>query len=192
MQALITGIRTTAVLWILTAVIYPAFMLLVGQVIFPYQANGSLIENPEGQVIGSALIGQTFNSPNYFLSRPSSISYSEGEDAAPTGTSGTSNFAPSNPDLMSRVQETQSQLQSQQVEPTADLVYVSGSGLDPHISPEAARAQVERIAEVRSLVPEQVNKLIQQNTDNRFLGVFGEPGVNVLKLNVALDELNNE
>lgn len=192
MQALITGIRTTVVLWILTAILYPGIMLLAGQVIFPYQANGSLIKNSEGQVVGSALIGQTFNSPNYFLSRPSSISYSEGEEAAPTGISGTSNYAPSNPDLISRVQQTQTQLQEQQVQPTADLVYVSGSGLDPHISIEAAQAQVERVAEVRSLPPNQINQLIKQNTDHRFLGIFGEPGVNVLQLNLALDGLERE
>ena len=192
MQALIIGIRTTVVLWLLTAIIYPGIMLLVGQVIFPYQANGSLIKNPEGQVLGSALIGQTFSDPSYFLSRPSSISYSEGQEAAPTGTSGTSNYAPSNPDLISRVQETQAQLQTQQIQPTADLVYVSGSGLDPHISIEAAQTQVARVAAARSLVPDQLNQLIKQNTDHRFLSIFGEPGVNVLKLNVALDELASQ
>lgn len=189
MNALITGIRTTLVLWGLTALIYPAILLLVGQIVFPYQANGSLLQNSAGRVVGSALIGQTFSSSRYFVSRPSSIQYSEGLEAAPTGISGTSNYAPSNPDLVSRVRETQTQLLAQQVTPTADLVYVSGSGLDPHISTAAARSQVERIAAVRSLLPEQINRLIEENTDHRFLGIFGEPGVNVLRLNLALDIL---
>ena len=190
MRELVTGIRATVVLWVLTAVIYPFFMLGVGQLIFPYQANGSLIENEQG-VIGSALIGQPFTSPEYFLTRPSTTNYSTGEDAAPTGVSGASNLAPSNPDLISRVEETLAQLQQQGVEPTADLVYTSGSSLDPHISIEAARAQIERVAQARSLDPNQVEILMTKNSDRRFLGLFGEPGVNVLQLNLALDTLTN-
>jgi potassium-transporting ATPase KdpC subunit len=188
MQKLMVAIRTTLVLWVLTALIYPGLMLLVGQGIFPDQANGSLIEN-QGKIVGSALIGQTFSNPRYFLSRPSSIDYSEGKEAAPTGLSGTSNFAPSNPELIQRVQTSQAQLRSQGIaQPTADLVYVSGSGLDPHITVEAAQAQVNRVAAARSLPANQVKQLIAQNTDPRFLSLFGEPGVNVLKLNLALDQ----
>jgi len=185
----ITGIRATLVLWILTALIYPFLMIFIGQVFFPYQANGSLITNNQGQVIGSALIGQSFSSERYFWSRPSSINYSEGEDAAPTGVSGASNLAPSNPELIIRIQETIAQLQEAGIEPTADLVYASGSGLDPHISIEAARRQIERVAQARSLETNQVETLIRQYTDGRFLGIFGEPGVNVLRLNLALDAL---
>jgi potassium-transporting ATPase KdpC subunit len=189
MRTLVMAMRTTLVLWVLTALIYPGLMLFVGQVIFPYQANGSLIEN-QGKIVGSALIGQTFSNPRYFLSRPSSIGYSEGKEAAPTGLSGTSNFAPSNPDLIKRVQTSQAQLRSQGIaQPTADLVYVSGSGLDPHITVEAAQAQVNRVAGARSLSANQIHQLIAQNTDPRFLRLFGEPGVNVLKLNLALDQL---
>ncbi|MEQ9373192.1 MAG: K(+)-transporting ATPase subunit C [Coleofasciculus chthonoplastes F3-SA18-01] len=185
----ITGIRATLVLWILTALIYPFLMIFIGQVFFPYQANGSLITNNQGQVIGSALIGQSFSSERYFWSRPSSINYSEGEDAAPTGVSGASNLAPSNPELIIRIQETIAQLQEAGIEPTADLVYASGSGLDPHISIEAARRQIERVAQARSLETNQVETLIRQYTDGRFFGIFGEPGVNVLRLNLALDAL---
>ncbi|MEQ8386521.1 MAG: K(+)-transporting ATPase subunit C [Coleofasciculus sp. A1-SPW-01] len=185
----ITGIRATLVLWILTALIYPFLMIFIGQVFFPYQANGSLITNNQGQVIGSALIGQSFSSERYFWSRPSSVNYSEGEDAAPTGVSGASNLAPSNPELILRIQETIDQLQDAGIEPTADLVYASGSGLDPHISIEAARRQIERIAIARSLETNQVETLIRHYIDGRFLGIFGEPGVNVLRLNLALDAL---
>ncbi|MEQ8754103.1 MAG: K(+)-transporting ATPase subunit C [Coleofasciculus sp. G1-WW12-02] len=185
----ITGIRATLVLWILTALIYPFLMIFIGQVFFPYQANGSLITNNQGQVIGSALIGQSFSSEQYFWSRPSTVNYSEGEDAAPTGISGASNLAPSNPELIIRVQETIDQLQEAGIESTADLVYASGSGLDPHISIEAARRQIERVSQARSLETNQVETLIRQYTDSRFLGIFGEPGVNVLRLNLALDAL---
>ncbi|MFP4103968.1 K(+)-transporting ATPase subunit C [Coleofasciculus sp.] len=185
----ITGIRATVVFWILTALIYPFLMIFIGQVFFPYQANGSLITNNQGEVIGSALIGQSFSSAQYFWSRPSTVNYSEGEDAAPTGVSGASNLAPSNPELILRIQETIDQLQEAGIEPTADLVYASGSGLDPHISIEAARRQIERVAQARSLETNQVETLIRQYTDGRFLGIFGEPGVNVLRLNFALDAL---
>ena len=185
----ITGIRATVILWILTALIYPFLMIFIGQVFFPYQANGSLITNNQGEVIGSALIGQSFSSEQYFWSRPSTVNYSEGEEAAPTGISGASNLAPSNPELILRIQETIDQLQDAGIEPTADLVYASGSGLDPHISIEAARRQIERVAQARSLETNQVETLIRHYTDGRFLGIFGEPGVNVLRLNLALDAL---
>jgi potassium-transporting ATPase KdpC subunit len=184
----ITGIRATLVLWILTALIYPFVIILIGGVAFPYQANGSLIKNNKGEIIGSALIGQSFKSDKYFSSRPSTINYSEGEKAAPTGISGASNLAPSNPDLLDRIQKEITAIKESGIErPTGDLVYTSGSGLDPHISLEAARAQIARVAKARSLNPNQVEILITQNTESRFLGIFGEPGVNVLKLNLALD-----
>ena len=232
------SIRMTAVLWVLTAVIYPAVMLLVG-LVFPYQAQGSLIKNVQGQVVGSALIGQSFTSDKYFWSRPSSIEYSsltpdeqkqmkadleldkkqnktkEEQDKLTAaqnnqsnityGTSGASNLAPSSTkelfqkddsvklddqhDLLKRIKGDIDKLQKAGVKPTADLVYTSGSGLDPHISVEAANAQVDKVARVRSLPPDQVKSLIAKNTDGRFLGIFGEPGVNVLKLNLALDAL---
>ena len=186
----ITAIRATLVLWLLTALIYPFFLIAIGQVAFPYQANGSLITNQQGQVVGSALIGQPFSSDRYFISRPSTTNYSTGEDAAPTGVSGASNLAPYNPDLLSRVEATTAELQQAGIEPTGDLVYASGSSLDPHISPEAARAQIQKVAQARGLDTNQVEILMTKNTEGRFLGIFGEPGVNVLKLNLALDNLN--
>ncbi|MEB3216689.1 MAG: K(+)-transporting ATPase subunit C [Nostocales cyanobacterium 94392] len=184
------AVRNTFSLWLLTALIYPFLIILLGQVAFPYQANGSLITNNQGQVIGSALIGQIFNSDRYFWSRPSTTNYSEGKDAAPTGISGASNLAPSNSELIIRIQKEVQRLQQAGIKPTADLVYTSGSSLDPHITPEAAQAQLERVAKTRNIAVEKIQPLIYQNTDGRFIGIFGEPGVNVLKLNLALDKLD--
>lgn len=186
----ITGIRTTFILWLLTALIYPFLLIVIGQFIFPNQANGSLITNAQGDIIGSALIGQNFTSDRYFSSRPSTTNYSTGDDAKPTGVSSASNLAPSNPELKTRVQETITQLKQQGIKPTADLVYTSGSSLDPHITPEAARGQIQRVAQARGLDTNQVELLMTKNTEGRFLSIFGEPGVNVLKLNLALDNLN--
>jgi len=201
------AIRTTLVLWVLVAVIYPFAMLAISQLAFPYQANGSLLKNAQGQVVGSALIGQPFTSDRYFNSRPSSTSYSTADpkqDRAgvlKTGISGASNLAPSNPALLDRIKGKNDsdptkaiagdlpRLQQAAITPTADLVYTSGSSLDPHITPEAARAQIQRVAGVRKLQPNRLEILINQNTDDRSFGIFGEPGVNVLKLNLALDAL---
>ncbi|WP_027254534.1 K(+)-transporting ATPase subunit C [Planktothrix agardhii] len=188
---LLTAIRTTLVLWVLTAILYPVLILIIGQGIFPFQANGSLIKNPQGEIIGSALIGQNFTSNRYFISRPSSVDYSPVKDGLATGISGGSNLAPSNPDLLKKVTEQINQLQSNKITPTVDLVYSSGSGLDPHISIQAAKAQIQRVANARSLNPNQVEILINKNTENKFLGIFGELGVNVLKLNLDLDNLSN-
>ena len=189
------AIRMTLILWVLTAIIYPLVMLLVGQAFFPYQANGSLSQNSQGTVIGSALIGQPFTSERYFNSRPSTSNYSTADPkddkngVLKTGVSGASNLAPSNPDLLKRIQEDAAKLKQAGIQPTADLVYTSGSSLDPHISIAAANAQVERVARARSLQAKDVEILIPKNTDGRFLGIFGEPGVNVLKLNLAIDAL---
>ncbi|MFK0733214.1 MAG: K(+)-transporting ATPase subunit C [Gloeotrichia echinulata GP01] len=188
------AIRSTLILWILTAFIYPFFMLLCGQILFPFQSNASLITNSQKTVIGSALIGQPFTSQKYFWSRPSTTSYSTADpkkDEAgilKTGISGASNLAPSNPALLQRIQGEFTRLQNAGVKPTPDLLYTSGSSLDPHITPEAAKAQIARIAKTRGVKPNQLETLIAQNTDGRFLGIFGEPGVNVLKLNLALDQ----
>ena len=209
------AIRTTLVLWLLVAVIYPFAMLAISQLAFPYQANGSLLKNAQGQVVGSALIGQPFTSDRYFNSRPSSTSYSTADpkkdDAGvlKTGVSGASNLAPSNPALLDRIKGKSDpdpskaslfqsgdakagdlpRLQQAGIKPTADLIYTSGSSLDPHITLEAARAQIQRVAGVRQLQPNRLEILISQNTDDRSFGIFGEPGVNVLKLNLALDAI---
>ncbi|MDZ7958583.1 MAG: K(+)-transporting ATPase subunit C [Aulosira sp. DedQUE10] len=203
------AVRSTVVLWVIGAIIYPFAMIAFGQIVFPYQANGSLIKDSQGQVVGSALIGQPFTSDRYFNSRPSTTSYSTADlkkDEAgvlKTGVSGASNIAPSNsallerikgkddPDPSKRVEGDLNRLKKANVQPTADLVYTSGSSLDPHITPEAARAQVARVAKARGIAPQQLETLINQNTDGRFVGIFGEPGVNVLKLNLALDALKS-
>ncbi|MBE9183352.1 K(+)-transporting ATPase subunit C [Microcoleus sp. LEGE 07076] len=206
MREIIRAIRVTLVLWGITAIVYPLILLAIGQIAFNSQANGSLITK-QGVVVGSSLIGQNFTSEKYFLSRPSTTNYSTFPDYAPTkadnlsqktGVSGATNLAPSNSDLLKRgnekdgfqgVQVEFERIERAGIQPTADLVYTSGSSLDPHISIKSARAQVQRIAKVRSLNPNQVEMLISQNTDGRFLGIFGEPGVNVLKLNLALGGL---
>ncbi len=208
MREIIKAIRVTLVLWGITAIIYPLILLVIGQVAFNSQANGSLITK-QGVVVGSALIGQSFTSEKYFWSRPSTTNYSSfaTKDYDPTkadnlsqrtGVSGASNLAPSNSDLLKRgnekdgfqgVQVEIDRLNKAGIKPTADLVSTSGSSLDPHISVEAAQSQTQRIATVRSLNRNQVEMLVAKNTDGRFLGIFGEPGVNVLKLNLALDGL---
>ncbi|MBD2488511.1 K(+)-transporting ATPase subunit C [Aulosira sp. FACHB-615] len=203
------AIRSTLVLWVIGAIIYPLAMIGIGQIILPFQVNGSLIKNSQGQVIGSSLIGQPFTSEKYFNSRPSTTSYSTADpkkdDAGvlKTGVSGASNLAPSNsalierikgkddPDPSKRVEGDLNRLKKAGIQPTADLVYTSASSLDPHITPEAAKAQVNRVAKARGLQPQQLETLIAQNTDGRFLGIFGEPGVNVLQLNLALDALKS-
>ena len=201
------AIRATLVLWVLVAVIYPFAMLAVSQIAFPYQANGSLLKNAQGQVVGSALIGQPFTSDRYFNSRPSTTAYSTAvpnkDDAGvlKTGVSGASNLAPTNPALLDRINGKTDpdpkkaiagdlpRLQQAGIKPTADLLYTSGSSLDPHITPAAATAQIQRVATARKLQPNRLEILINQNTDDRSFGIFGEPGVNVLKLNIALDAL---
>ena len=183
------SIRLTLVLWVLTAVIYPFLMVGLGQVLFPFQANGSLVQNLQGLPVGSALIGQVFTSERYFQSRPSTVDYSQGEKAGKTGISGASNLAPSNPELLKRIQAQATQLQQSGIQPIADLVYTSGSGLDPHITLEAAQTQLDRVAKARNLSSDEIVPLINKHTQGRFLGIFGEPGVNVLNLNRELDVL---
>ncbi len=201
------AVRSTLVLWIITAIIYPFVMIGFGQIVFPAQVNGSLIKNNQGEIVGSAHVGQPFTSDRYFNSRPSTTNYStanpKNDEALvlKTGISGASNLAPSNPALIERIIGKDdpdsskrvigdfNRLKNEGVQPTADLVYTSGSSLDPHITPEAAKAQIARIAKTRGVQPQQLETLINQNTDGRFLGIFGEPGVNILKLNLALDTL---
>jgi K+-transporting ATPase ATPase C chain len=156
----------------------------VSQVVFPHQANGSLIEK-DGKVVGSELIAQNFDQPQYFWSRPSAASYN-------AGASSGSNLGPTNPALLhavkARVETLKSADPSNNRPVPVDLITASGSGLDPHISPAAAEYQVERIAKSRGLSPEQVRNLVAKHTEGRQLGLLGEPCVNVLTLNLALDE----
>jgi len=173
---------------VLTGIIYPLAITGIAQVIFPRQANGSLITQ-NGQVVGSSLIGQQFDDPKYFWSRLSDT----GDHAYNASASSGSNLAATNPDLLKAVQARLQALHD--ADPTntqpvpVDLVTASGSGLDPDISIAAAQYQAPRVARVRGISLDQVMALISQHTQGRQLGFLGEPRVNVLELNLALDEL---
>jgi potassium-transporting ATPase KdpC subunit len=181
------AIRVSLVLWVLVAIIYPFIILGAGAAIFPFQANGSIMQNIQGEPIGSTLIGQQFRSERYFHGRPSAIRYSQGKKAAPTGISGASNLAPSNPDLLKRIIEEANELKDNNIKPVPDLIYTSGSGLDPHISLEAVQEQIDRVARARNIPANEISPLIAKFIDGKFLGIFGERGVNILRLNYALD-----
>ena len=223
------SIKITLVLLVLCVVIYPLLVLGLGQLAFNKQANGSLIKNSQGQVVGSELIGQQFTKPEYFHGRPSAVGYN-------AAGSGASNLGPTNPQLIegngsvvsvaagatppsgatpiagtpgsyyvpgsyAGIKNYADQFRQDNglgpdVKLPADIVSASGSGLDPAISLDAARLQVNRVVQARkalggkaaALTPDQINSLVDKNTDGRDLGVLGEPRVNVLKLNLALDD----
>jgi potassium-transporting ATPase KdpC subunit len=174
------------VLTVMTGVIYPVIVTVIAQVVFPHQAHGSLIVK-DGKVVGSALIGQPFDDPKYFWGRPSATSPFPYNAASSSG----SNLSPTNPALVKSVQERVDALRAADPGNTApvpvDLVTASGSGLDPHISPAAALYQVSRVAKARKLDPAVVRDLVERHTEGRQLGFLGEPRVNVLALNLALD-----
>ncbi|BAZ11317.1 potassium-transporting ATPase subunit C [Calothrix sp. NIES-4071] len=188
LQNILRAIRLSLILWLITGVIYPFLIFGVGQLpMLREKANGSIVYNLENQPYGSTLIGQVFTSERYFYTRPSTVRYSQGKQGRPTGVSGASNLAPSNPDLLKRVVDTANQLRDDNIQPLGDFIYTSGSGLDPHISLRSARAQLERVASSRGISQQEMIRLINRSTDNRFLGIFGEPAVNVLRLNYTLD-----
>jgi len=183
----ITALVATTVLTVLTGIVYPLAVWGIAQTIFPAQAGGSLIV-AGNKVVGSSLIGQNFSSPRYFQSRPSAAG-DKGYDAA---NSSGSNLGPTNKALIDAVKlrlksfiESNPAANPRQV--PVDLVTASGSGLDPEISPAAAGLQVARVAHARGISEDQVRQLIAENTRPRSAGIFGEPGVNVLLLNLALD-----
>ena len=185
-----TLIRPAITLFILlslvTGLLYPLLVTGISQAVFPAQAAGSLIER-DGKLIGSRLIGQNFTDPKYFWSRPSATRPYPNNAAASSG----SNLGPLNPALKAAVESRVKVLREVDPGNTApvpvDLVTASASGLDPHISPAAADYQAGRVARVRGLAPEAVRALVAQHTEDRQWGVFGEPRVNVLELNLALD-----
>jgi K+-transporting ATPase ATPase C chain len=173
---------------VLTGLIYPVVVTGLAQVLFPRQANGSIIDK-NGKPMGSALIGQQFDDPQYFWGRPSATTLYPYNGSSSSG----SNRGPNNPDLIKAVRSRIDALRSADPGNTAkvpvDLVTASGSGLDPHISPAAAEYQVSRVAKARMLDEARVREAVEQNTEERLIGVIGEPIVNVLKLNLALDGL---
>lgn len=175
-------------LTLITGVIYPAVVTVIAQAVFPSQANGGLIEK-EGKLVGSTLIGQPFADPKYFWSRPSATAPAPYNGAS----SGGSNLGPTNPALAEAVSARVKALQTADPENKAavpvDLVTASGSGLDPHISPAAAEYQLERVSRARNLAASRVRELVKKHTEGRTFGLLGEPRVNVLQLNLALDEM---
>jgi K+-transporting ATPase ATPase C chain len=184
-------------LTLITGLAYPLAMTGLGQVLFPRQANGSLIEK-DGKVVGSALIGQLFREDKYFHGRPSATTKPDPNDASKTvpepynaANSGGSNLGPTNKALIERVKEDVDKLKAQNpdVRVPMDLVTTTASGLDPHISPEAAFFQVPRVAKARNMPEDRLRQLVSQHVEGRLLGILGEPRVNVLALNLALDRV---
>jgi K+-transporting ATPase ATPase C chain len=180
------AIISLALLAIIAGVAYPLIVTAIAQVAFPRQANGSLVVK-DGKPVGSALIGQPFDDPKYFWGRPSATTPFQSN----AGSSAGSNLSPTNPDLVKAVQARVDALRAADPGNTApvpvDLVTASGSGLDPHITPAAALYQVPRVARARRIDPQAVRRLVEAHTEGRLLGLLGEPRVNVLDLNLALD-----
>jgi potassium-transporting ATPase KdpC subunit len=190
LKSIRTAIISIVLFTVLTGVLYPLVVTGIAQVLFPGKANGSLIKK-EGKVVGSELIGQPFSDPKYFWSRLSATSPIPYNAAASSG----SNFGPLNPALFDgakkRIQDLKSADSTNAQPIPVDLVTASGSGLDPHVSVAAAFYQVGRVARSRKMAEGQVRLLVDQNTEGRQFGFLGEPRVNVLKLNLALDALQS-
>jgi K+-transporting ATPase ATPase C chain len=186
LQQLLPALRITLVMTVLTGLIYPLAVTGLCQALFHDKANGSLITLND-QVVGSSLIGQNFTKARYFQPRPSAA----GNDGYDPTASGGSNLGPTNQKLIDRVKASVEKFRKEN--PTfkgplpADLVTTSGSGLDPHISPASAAAQVQRVARARGISPDQLQSIVDEHTEGRDLGFLGEPRVNVLLLNLALD-----
>jgi len=186
-QILIPAVMLTLVITVLTGLVYPLVVTGLSQVLFSHRANGSLIE-VNGKVVGSELIGQKFTRPEYFHGRPSAAG-DNGYDAA---NSGATNFGPTNQALVNRVRDDVKKFR--QENPTylgpipADLLTTSASGLDPDISPASAFAQVDRVAKARGVAADAVRRTVEQRVEGRQFGIFGEPRVNVLALNLDLDK----
>jgi K+-transporting ATPase ATPase C chain len=181
------ALRINIFLTILLGVAYPLAVTGVSQVLFPHQANGSLITK-NGQAVGSELLGQNFTKPEYFQPRPSAA----GNDGYDPTSSGGSNFGPTNQKLIDRVKAAADKFHKDNPDYhgpiPADLLTASGSGLDPDISPASAQAELPRVAKARGISEDQLNQLVAQYTQSADLGLLGEPRVNVLKLNLALDQ----
>lgn len=185
----ITALKVFLLFTVLTGIVYPLGITAIAQITIPYQANGSLIKE-NGKIIGSKLIGQNFDKPEYFHSRPSSVNY----DAA---GSGASNLGPSSKKLMSQVSDriklvrVENNIPANKAVP-ADMVLTSASGLDPHISVGNAMLQFPRVAKNRNLPEAKLQELVINSTEHDFIGLWGQSGVNVLKLNLELDKISKK
>lgn len=179
----LTALRFTLLMAVLLGLLYPLVVVGLGQLAFPYQANGSLLSDREGRIVGSALVGQRFTSNRYFQGRPSAVDYASDAVAG-------SNLAPSNPALRERAEADARRIETRDgVEPgriPVDLLTASGSGVDPDISPAAAAIQIDRVARARGLSPSAVTALVERYSDS---GGLDQPTVDVLGLNLALDSL---
>jgi potassium-transporting ATPase KdpC subunit len=189
------AIMMIVALTLLTGIAYPLAMTEIAQIIFPHQANGSLLYDKDGKVIGSELIGRNFVSDKYFHGRLSAINGTDSSGKSiPTpydaSNSYASNLGPTSKALIDRVTGDVAKLKAENNQPVpVDLVTSSGSGLDPDVTPAGAYFQVARVAKARNLPEDKVRQLVSDHIEGRFLGLFGEPHVNVLKLNLALDAL---
>ena len=185
-EQILPGLRIKIFMTILLGVVYPLAITGISQLVFPHQANGSLVTS-DGKVIGSELIGQNFTKPDYFQPRPSAA----GSDGYDGGASSGSNLGPTSQKLIDRVKASVEKFRKEnpdyQGPIPADLIMASASGLDPHISPDSALAQAPRVAKARGVSTDQINSLIARYTERPDLGFLGDPRVNVLKLNLALD-----
>jgi K+-transporting ATPase ATPase C chain len=194
LKELRTSIRMLIAMTVVTGVVYPLVVTAIAQITFSKQANGSLIVRDD-KIVGSELIGQPFDDPKYFWCRPSAtgpIPYTPFNGEAATGSTG-SNYGPTNPAQIEAVKARIEAIKKAQPENAenipVELVTASGSGLDPHISPAAAEFQLSRVAKTRNISEGKVRQLLAANTEGRTLGLLGEPRVNVLQLNLALDTM---
>jgi len=187
MKTMTIALRMTIVTLVLTGLLYPFVITGLAQVLFPWRANGSLITDEKGQVVGSELIAQGFSNPAYFQPRPSAA----GEKGYDATASGGSNLGPTSKKLQDRINDDLKRLKAENPEATepvpAELVTASASGLDPHLSPEGMLWQVPRVAKARGIAPDRVKTVVEANIKDRTLGILGEPTVNVLLVNLALD-----
>jgi K+-transporting ATPase ATPase C chain len=195
---MMSSLRAAFITWLLCGLIYPLALTGLGQWLFPFQANGSLERGPAGAIIGSRLIGQQWNGPAWFHGRPSATMASDPSDPAKTvaapynaASSAGSNLGPTSKLLMERIAKDRNALERAQPELvgrllSSDMVTASASGLDPDISPANAALQIERVARARGVPVADIKMLLDRNITSRSLGIFGEPRVNVLALNLAL------
>lgn len=200
MSKILSGLKKitifSVVLLLLCGIIYPLLVTGISQVLFPNKANGSIVE-VNGKEVGSELVGQEFTDERFMKCRPSAVNYNtytaeEKEEGTYTGvSSGSDNFAPSNPELIARVEEDMAEFLKNNPDvkkediPT-DLLTASGSGLDPHISPESAKVQIPALVKSTGLSEEELQEIVDNNTKSKFLGIFGEETVNVLKVNLEI------